>query len=76
MITPAQCRAARALLDWNQRRLADAAGVGINTLRDFEGDKRKPINNNLIAIAAALEAHGIRLVNADDWIGVMRKDKR
>jgi hypothetical protein len=31
MITPAQCRAARGLLSWNQQDLANEAGVGIVT---------------------------------------------
>ncbi|MFT3989042.1 XRE family transcriptional regulator [Aestuariivirga sp.] len=37
MITAAQCRAARALVDLTQQALADASGVGLATLKTFEG---------------------------------------
>ena len=35
-MTPAQCRAARGLLDWTQTTLADAAGVAVMTVTNFE----------------------------------------
>jgi DNA-binding XRE family transcriptional regulator len=34
--TPAQCRAARALLDWTQEDLARSAGVSAVSIRAFE----------------------------------------
>jgi DNA-binding XRE family transcriptional regulator len=43
MITSAQCRAARGLLDWTQQHLADQAGVGIVTVRQFEAGLNEPI---------------------------------
>jgi DNA-binding XRE family transcriptional regulator len=49
-ITPQQCRAARAWLDWKQEELAKAAGVSLSTVRDFEKGRRKPIANNCRAI--------------------------
>ena len=39
VMTPAQCRAARALLNWSEDRLASAAGIGVPQIRDFEGEK-------------------------------------
>lgn len=59
MITPAQSRAARALINWSQPQLAEASGTGVSTIRDFETGKRTPIANNLAAIRAALESAGI-----------------
>ena len=59
MITPAQCRAARGLLDWNQGRLAKAANVARQTINDFETGKRMPMPNNLRAIEHALADVGI-----------------
>lgn len=58
-VTPAQVRAARAWLNWNQAELAEHASVGLSTLRDFEADRRTPIPNNLAAIQRALEDAGI-----------------
>ena len=39
-MTPAQCRAARALLDITQSQLAHAAGLGLSTVVDFEKERR------------------------------------
>jgi transcriptional regulator with XRE-family HTH domain len=58
-MSPEQCRAARAWLDWTIADLAERAHVGISTIRSFEGDDRTPIQNNLEAIRRALEIEGI-----------------
>jgi transcriptional regulator with XRE-family HTH domain len=65
-MSPEQCRAARAWLDWTQQELARRAGVGLSTVRDFEKGERTPIPNNLAAIRRAIEAAGIRLVFRHD----------
>ncbi|MCV9965696.1 helix-turn-helix domain-containing protein [Pararhizobium sp. BT-229] len=65
-MNPAQCRAARALVNWTQPHLAEAAGVSPSTLRDFESGKRVPIANNLAAIRTALEAAGITFLDNGD----------
>lgn len=65
-MTPAQCRAARALLNWTQPHLAEAAGVSPSTLRDFESGKRIPIANNLAAIRTALATAGVTLLEDGD----------
>jgi len=75
-MTPQQCKAARALLDWQQTDLAAAARVGLSTVRDFERGARTPIANNLSAIKSALEAAGVKFVEADAWQGVMAKQMR
>jgi transcriptional regulator with XRE-family HTH domain len=59
MVTPAQVRAARALLDWRQIELAKAAHVGVRTVIDFEAERRKPIAINLTALRQALEEAGV-----------------
>ncbi|MGO6816331.1 multiprotein-bridging factor 1 family protein [Rhizobium brockwellii] len=58
-ITPAQSRAARALLNISQPELAALSGTSVSTIRDFETGKRTPIANNIAAIQTALESSGI-----------------
>jgi transcriptional regulator with XRE-family HTH domain len=67
-MTPEQCRAARGWLNWNQTRLAEAAGVALSTVKDYEGGRRTPMANNLKAIQAALEKAGIGFVFTDEAI--------
>jgi DNA-binding XRE family transcriptional regulator len=61
-ITPGQCRAARALIGWNQGELAKRAGVSRETVIGFESGKRVPIFNNLAAIMMAFMSAGLRLI--------------
>jgi transcriptional regulator with XRE-family HTH domain len=62
MITPDQCRAARALLRWTQEQLAETAGVGVSTVEAFEAALRQPIDRNRAAIRQAFEAAGIAFI--------------
>lgn len=62
MMNPAQCRAARALLDWSQQQLADAAGVGVVTIRQFEGGASEPRRSTLDVLRRAFEAAGVIFV--------------
>lgn len=59
----AQCRAARALLDWTQPHLAEAAGLGLSTVVDFERERRAVSAEAVGKIKAALEAVGIEFTN-------------
>ena len=61
-ITPAQCRAARALIEYSQERLATSATVSRHTVKDFERGVRTPYPNNLSAIRTALEAAGVEFI--------------
>ncbi len=64
-MTPTQCRAGRALLDWSQPRLAEAAGVGLSTIVDYERDRRDVSTKAERAIRLALENAGVVLLNGD-----------
>jgi len=59
LLSPAQVRAARALLAWSQQDLAKHAHVGSSTVADFERGQRTPVPNNAEAIRIALERAGI-----------------
>jgi DNA-binding XRE family transcriptional regulator len=63
MISPAQCRAARGLLDWTQGELAEKAGVGVVTVRQFEGGKTQPLYATLVVLKSTFEDAGIEFLN-------------
>ncbi|HEX9803993.1 MAG TPA: helix-turn-helix transcriptional regulator [Gammaproteobacteria bacterium] len=64
MITPAQMRAARALLGWDQRRLALEAGVSLPTIRRMEASEGNVRGNvdTLVKVVEALERGGVSLL--------------
>ncbi len=62
-ITGAQITAARDLLRITQRELAEAAGVGEQTVTRFEADKTLPHRGSLAKIVAELERRGIEFTN-------------
>lgn len=64
-LLPAQCRAARALINLDQNDLAGRASVSRGVIIDFEKGKRTPGTNNLTAIKSALEAAGIVFIEAN-----------
>jgi transcriptional regulator with XRE-family HTH domain len=65
VITREQCRAARGLLGWSQADLAQAALVGIVTVRQFETGAHDPRRLTLHAIRSALEAAGVEFIDAN-----------
>jgi len=64
MLTPAQLRAARALLGIDQRTLADRAGVSLPTIQRMEASEGyvRGIVGTLTKVVAALEREGIELI--------------
>jgi ribosome-binding protein aMBF1 (putative translation factor) len=64
-MSPEQCRAARAWLDWSQKQLATKADASVSTVRDFEAGRRIPMANNLKAIRRALEDAGIHFADQE-----------
>jgi len=65
MITAAQCRAARGLLNWSQQTLATQARVGVATIQNFEREVAAPRPATLIVIVQAFEREGIEFTNGD-----------
>lgn len=68
-LSPAQLRAARALLAWSQQDLARAAHVGASTVADFERGHRTPVANNAEAMRSALETAGISFLPGGAVVG-------
>jgi DNA-binding XRE family transcriptional regulator len=64
--TPAQCRAARALLNWTQAMLAERAGVARKTVADFELGERVLHVRTRRDITATLEDAGIEFLWGDE----------
>jgi DNA-binding XRE family transcriptional regulator len=65
MTTPAQIRAARALLDWTQADLAAKAGISPTSINTIEREKGDPKLSTLNAIRHALEQAGIEFQDGD-----------
>jgi len=81
-LTSAQIRAARALLKWNAQDLADAAVLGVNTIRRAEiaEDEIALTPANSLAIRRAFESAGIEFIDENGGgpgvrLAKPRKDK-
>ncbi len=55
--------AARGLLDWSQADLAEKAGVGIVTVRQFEAGGHDPRHATLDVIRRAFESAGVEFID-------------
>lgn len=62
MITPAQCRMARAALQIGVRDLAEASGISAMTITRFETGKTKGYADTLDKLQRALEAAGVEFI--------------
>lgn len=76
MITAAQSRAARGLLEWSQEEAATRAHLGLSTIRDFEKGRRQPTINNLAALQRAFEAAGVEFIPENGGGAGVRLAKR
>ena len=79
MITSAQIRAARGILDWSRKDLAQSSGVSFASMMRLESFDRVPASNfkTLAAVKTAFESAGIEFIGSpDDGPGVrLRKVK-
>ena len=68
MITSAQIRAARGLLDWSRRELAEKSGVGFSSLLRLESFEGIPSSNvkTLEALKNAFEEAGVEFTGTPD----------
>ena len=65
VITPEQCRAARAFVGMSQPDLAERVSVSLSTIANFENGRSVPYPKNMRDIIAALEAKGVEFTNSD-----------
>jgi hypothetical protein len=65
VVTPAQVRAGRALLEWSQEQLAKEAEVGLSTVRDVESERRAADTAAVASIRRALWNGGVIFVAGD-----------
>ncbi|MCA9692638.1 MAG: helix-turn-helix transcriptional regulator [Myxococcales bacterium] len=61
-MSPAQCKAARSLLGWSVRQLAEEADVSMPTIVNFEAARRRTTGPNVSALRAALERAGVEFI--------------
>ncbi len=61
-LTSAQCRAGRALIDWTQQQLSQAAAIDLQTIADFEKRFRAADETTRRRLRATLEAAGVVFV--------------
>ena len=75
MLTPAQLRAARALVGWSRDDLAKKSGVAANTAKGFETLGTDPKLSTLHKWRRALEAAGVEFIDPteDRGPGVLLK---
>lgn len=65
ILSPAQCRAARALLNWSQPDLATRADVHVQTISNFEKEQSSPSKTTLEKLCGILEDEGIIFLGED-----------
>jgi transcriptional regulator with XRE-family HTH domain len=79
MITPGQCRAARALLNWSQQDLAAKSGIGIVTVHQLEAGTNQPRRATIDVVRRAFEGAGIEFIDENGGgpgVRLKKKDKK
>lgn len=76
VITPEQCRAARALLSWSQQELADRARVGVVAVHQLETGVSNPRRATQEVIRRALETAGVEFIDENGGGPGVRLRKR
>ncbi len=64
-LSPAQCRAARALLNWSQEDLVAHSKITKKTIADFERGATSPRRQTLAQITTAFHAARIEFLNGN-----------
>jgi predicted transcriptional regulator len=70
-MTPAQLRAASALLDWSRNDLQRASGISPETIKNIECGKFNPTGNTVEKIIRCFADHGVEFMGHKQIQGVM-----
>lgn len=62
IMTPEQCKAARALSGLSQADLAELSNVAVSTIIPFEQRQRSPRRSTILKLRTAFEASGIQFI--------------
>jgi predicted transcriptional regulator len=77
IISPAQCRAGRALLEITQTQLAASAALGLSTVVDYEKERRQVSPESVEAIRRALVRAGVEFIDENGGgVGVRLRKRR
>ncbi|RVM32893.1 helix-turn-helix domain-containing protein [Sinorhizobium meliloti] len=77
MITPAQIKAARAMLDWKQTDLAAASGLSEMSVKNVEKGQKDSRMSTIQSIRSALESAGIIFIDQNgNGPGVRLRDRQ
>jgi transcriptional regulator with XRE-family HTH domain len=69
-IAPEECRAARQLLNWTAKVLADQSGVSLRAISDFETGQRELRVANMQAVIDAFRRNGVEFTKTKMRIGM------
>ena len=78
-MTSAQVRAARGLVNWSVRKLAERSGVHRNTITNLETERYAGDPETLTAVRRALEKAGVEFIEENGGgpgVRLKRKGKR
>ncbi len=72
LVTSEQLRAARALVRWEQRELAEASGVSLPTIKRLEAARGRlgAHTPTILALQRALEDAGVTFIATGETVGV------
>ena len=65
-LSPAQCRAARALLGWSQDQLSAASGLAADAIAAFEAGQHPSHDPALAGLPSVFAAAGVDVFDEDD----------
>ncbi|NCC03472.1 MAG: XRE family transcriptional regulator [Proteobacteria bacterium] len=69
LLSARQIKAARALLSWTRKDLADESGLSAETIKNIEYDVYSPKRETLTALIDAFARHDVQFVYYETLIG-------